>query len=129
MKALVVAGVALGIVGVSAVVALAASGTKKKTQLDAPVAFPKAALEDAPDLGLGHVSRQTDSKGVPWIVALFPDTGNPDTVVTVAALESPAGPWLRFEQNNKTNERHLQKLDTAGQPIDPAMMRASWGIA
>jgi hypothetical protein len=128
MKALVVAGVAVALVGVTAVVALAASA-KKHTHLDAPVAFPPAALADAPELGLGHVSRQIDGKGVPWIVALFPETGDPHTTITIAALEQPAGPWLRFLQNNQTEQRTLQKLDTAGQPIDPAAMKAAWGVA
>jgi hypothetical protein len=129
MKALVVAGVAVALIGVTAVVAFAASEKKKHTHLDSPVAFPPAALADAPELGLGHVSRQVDTKGVPWIVALFPDTGDPHTTITVAALESPAGPWLRFLQHTDTQARELQKLDTAGQPIDPAAMKAAWGLA
>jgi hypothetical protein len=127
MKPLIVVGVAAAALGVGAAVALAAH-EKHKTHLDAPVAFPPAALADAPELGLGHVSRQTDKHGAGWIVALFPDTGTSDTVITVAALEQPAGPWLRFEQNTKTQARTLQKLDTAGQPIDPAAMRDAWGV-
>jgi hypothetical protein len=129
MKPLILLGVAAAVVGVGAAVALAAGHEKKKTHVDGPVALPPSALADAPELGLGHCSRQVDKHGVAWVVCVFPDTGNPDTVVTIAALESPVGPWLRFEQNNKTNKRKLLKLDTAGQPVNPAAMKEAWGVA
>lgn len=129
MKALAVVGglVAVGAFGAIAYAAINKGG--KPTKLDAPVAFPPDALKDAPSLGDGHVSTQVDGHGQRWVVAVFPDTGNPDTVVTIAALESPAGPWIRFVQNNKANTRTLQKVQTAGQPVDPNAMKAAWGVA
>lgn len=128
MKSLAVVGLGVLAIGAFGAVAYAAMSKGKPTKLNAPVAFPKDALADAPSLGDGHVSTQVDSHGTRWVVAVFPDTGNPDTVVTIAALEQPAGPWLRFVQNNKTHKRTLQKLQTAGQPIDQAVMKAAWGL-
>lgn len=127
MKALVAVGLgSVVLLGLGAV-AWAAS-ERKKTHVDGPVQLPASAIAAAPELGLGHVSEQTDSKGVKWVVAVFPDTGNANTVVTIAALENPVGPWVRFQQNVQTGVRTLLQLDTAGQPVDPNALKASWGV-
>lgn len=129
MKPLVIVGVGLGVIGLGAAVAFAASkSASRATHVDGPVALPDSAIKAAPELGLGHCSIQTDSHNVRWVVCVFPDTGKTDTVITIAALETPVGPWVRFEQNSKTGVRTFQQLDTAGQPVDQASMRAAWGV-